>query len=133
MRKVLTVVAMAAFWCSFTAIGVAQGEKAPDSPNDKKVEAKTTVDKHAAGWSGPRGGPGMGFGNGPAWLRQGKGPGRGGNGFGPGPGAGRGMGMGLGAGWGFRYGATQGGGGRFVDQDNNGICDHYELRHATQE
>jgi hypothetical protein len=79
----------------------------------------------------PWGGPGMGFGygRGCGWGGGGRGPGGG-----MGPGACRGWGGGAGAGRGFGPGAGQGlapGGPAFVDQDNDGVCDHYELRNGT--
>jgi hypothetical protein len=69
------------------------------------------------GWMCPWGGPGMGFGRG----------------AGMGPGFGRGRGMGGGRGLGLGPGAGQGlapGGAAFVDQDRDGVCDYYELRHG---
>jgi len=77
-------------------------------------------------WTCPWGGPGMGFGRGPAW--GGRGPGRGwgpgyGWGAGRGPGAGRGFGPGAGLGLGPAGGIP-------VDEDRNGICDYYEARHG---
>jgi hypothetical protein len=104
-----------------------------------------------AGWTCPWGGPGMGFGRGAAWGGPGMGFGRGaawggpgkgvgagrGAGFGPvagrGPAAGPGMGRGPGGGRGFGPGAGLGlgaGKGVSVDEDNDGICDSYELRHG---
>jgi hypothetical protein len=89
----------------------------------------------AAGWGCPWGGPGMGFGCGRGCgCGCGWGGGRGWCG-GMGPGAGRGWGGGAGVGRGLGPGAGQGlppGGAAYVDQDNNGVCDHYELRHAVQ-
>ena len=58
--------------------------------------------------------------------------GRGGKGAGFGPGGGRGWGGGYGQG--FGPGAGQGrapGGAAFVDKDNDGICDHYELQQGN--
>ena len=80
----------------------------------------------AVGWGCPWGGPGPGYGRGAGW-------GGGGKGAGFGPGGGRGWGGGAGRGQGFGPGAGQGlapGGAAFVDEDNNGICDYYELRHG---
>jgi hypothetical protein len=90
------------------------------------------------GWGAARGGPGMGFGRGAAWGGPGQGQGAGrGAGFGRdagrGPGAGPGMGRGPGGGRGFGPGAGMGrgaGGSAFVDEDNDGICDYYELRNG---
>ena len=84
----------------------------------------------AGGWGCPWGGPGMGFGygRGCGWGGGGRGPG-GGMGFG----ACRGWGGGAGAGRGLGPGAGQGlapGGPAFVDQDNDGLCDYYELRNG---
>jgi hypothetical protein len=88
-------------------------------------------------WGCPRGGPGMGNGRGPGGGGGGRGAGWGGGGrgagFGPGPGAGRGWGGGAGHGQGFGPGGGAGrgpGGPAFVDQDNDGVCDQYELRHG---
>jgi hypothetical protein len=173
MRHVLTLVMMAAFWCSLVSLGLAEDTKATQPPADKKVEAKanatanaelratihrtmadlieaqstekpdqTKIDKLTtklqqlrgklqaqapavvgnvpAGWVCPWGGPGMGFGHGAAWGGLGRGPG-GGRGYGGGSGAGRGLGPGAGLGLGV-------GGGVFVDEDNDGVCDNYELR-----
>jgi len=191
MRRVLTFVTMAAFWCSLVSLGLAEDKKASKSPDDKKVEIKAdtsanadvrakihrtmaalieaqsaeepdqaTIDKltkklqqlrgklqaqapaaagnQPAGWACPWGGPGMGFGRGAAWGGPGQGQGVGrGAGFGPGAGralgAGPGMGRGPGGGRGFGPGGGLGlgaGGGAFVDKDNDGICDYYELRHG---
>jgi hypothetical protein len=79
-------------------------------------------------WTCPWGGPGMGFGRGAGWGGRGPGagPGRGagyGAGAGRGPGAGRGFGPGAGLGLGPA-------GGPLVDEDNDGICDYYEIRHG---
>lgn len=60
-------------------------------------------------WGCPWGGPGMGWGRG----------------AGLGPGGGRGRGMGPGAGWGRGVAGPA-----FVDNDRDGICDNYELRHG---
>jgi hypothetical protein len=82
----------------------------------------------SAGWVCPGGGPGMGWGRGAGWGGPGRGPGMG-RGAGFGPGAGRGWGGGRG----FGPGAGQGlapGGGVFVDEDQDGICDTFELRHG---
>lgn len=94
----------------------------------------------SAGWVCPRGGPGMGFGRGAGWGGAGQGRGAGwGAGFGPGaargPGGGRGMGRGPGGGHGFGPGAGMGRGvgPAFVDKDQDGICDNYELRRGTQQ
>jgi len=92
------------------------------------------------GWRCPRGGPGLA--PGPGWggrgwggpaVGWGRGPGAG---RGPGWGAGRGYGPGRGAGWGAGMGfgpgmgRGMGWGPGFVDKDNDGICDWYELRHG---
>lgn len=86
----------------------------------EKLQAQTpaVVGNVPAGWVCPRGGPGMGFGRGAAWGGPGRGRGYGG-------GAGRGFGPGAGLGLGI-------GGPAFVDNDNNGVCDYYELRHGVQ-
>ncbi len=79
-----------------------------------------------AGWGCPWGGPGLGFGRGPGWGGRGRGAGFG-------PAGGRGFGGGGGFGQGFGPGAGRGlapGGPAFLDQDNDGICDYYELRHG---
>jgi len=76
-----------------------------------------TVGNPAAGWGCPWGGPGRGPGMG---RGAGFGPGRG---WGGGPVGGRGMGPGAGLGLGAGSGA-------FVDEDHDGICDYYELRHG---
>jgi len=60
-------------------------------------------------WNCPWGGPGLGYGR--VDVRRG--------GRGMGPGRGFGVGVGLGAGRGV-----------FVDLDNDGFCDYYELRHG---
>ena len=85
----------------------------------------------AGGATGRWGGPGMGlgYGRGCGWGGGGRGPGGG-----MGPGACRGWGGGAGAGRGFGPRAGQGlapGGPAFVDQNNDGICDRYELRNGT--
>jgi hypothetical protein len=72
----------------------------------------------AGAWRCPWGGPGMGCGRGAGWG----GPGRG-------PGAGRGWGGGHGFGPGAGLGLAPGGA-AFVDEDNDGICDQFELRHG---
>jgi hypothetical protein len=177
MKRVLTFVAMAAFWCSFVSLGLAGDEKGAKSPDNKPLQAKSEVSAAAqvraaihrtmaelieaqgadapdqakidgltkrvqelrgklqgmmpaaagagGGWGCPWGGPGMGYGRG--WGGgQGRGPGAGrGAGFGPGAGRGPGRGFGPGAGMGFGPG-----GGLFVDEDKDGICDYYELRHG---
>lgn len=78
----------------------------------------------------PWGGPGKGWGRGAGWGGPGRGPGAGcGQGFGPG----RGRGWG-GGGCGFGPGGGMGlapGGPAFVDEDKDGICDQFELRHAV--
>jgi len=82
-----------------------------------------------AAWYCPWGGPGMGFGRGAAWSGAGKGPGAA-RGAGLGPGWGRGAG---GAGRGLGPGGGQGlapGGPFFVDKDNDGVCDYYQMRHG---
>lgn len=170
MRHVLTWAMMAVFSYSLTPIGLAEDTKAPQSPDDKKVEAKaasvanaelratihrtmadlieaqfaekpdqskidllterlqqlreklhartpTAADIAPTGWVCPRGGPGVGFGRGAVWS------GPGGRGLG---GAGMGRGLGPGAGMGLGVGSPA-----FVDHDNDGICDYYELRHGT--
>lgn len=85
----------------------------------------------ASGSAGAMGG-GMGYGRGGAWGRPGWGRGFGpGAGRGFGPAAGRGWGGGAGGGRGLGPGAGQGlapGGAAFVDRDNDGVCDNYELR-----
>jgi len=169
MRHVLTLLTMAAFWCSLVSLGLAEDAKATQLPDDKKVEAKANATANAelratihrtmadlieaqatekpdqakidalskklqqlreklhaqapavvgnvpTGWVCPWGGPGMGFGRGAAWGGPGRGRGYGG-------GAGRGFGPGAGLGLGV-------GGPAFVDNDNDGICDNYELRHG---
>jgi hypothetical protein len=69
----------------------------------------------------PWGGPGLGLGRG-----AGYGWGRGyGAGYGGGRGYGRGPGYGRGAGWGAAHGYPGRG---FIDQDEDGVCDNYELR-----
>ncbi len=77
----------------------------------------------------PWGGPGMGWGRGAGWGGPGRGPGASrGPGFGLGGGAewgGGGRGFGPGAGLGLAPG-----GAAFVDEDKDGICDHFELRHG---
>jgi hypothetical protein len=87
-----------------------------------QAQAPAVVGNVPAGWVCPWGGPGMGFGRGAAWG----GPGRG-QGAGRGPGGGPGAGRGFGPGTGLGLGA---GGGAFVDEDNDGICDYYEVRHG---
>ncbi len=89
----------------------------------EKLQAQAPA---AAGWTCPLGGPGMGFGRGPAWGGRGQGWGPGGAGFGPG----RGRGPGAGRGFGPGAGLGLGGGPGFVDRDKDGICDNYELRHG---
>ena len=111
----------------------------------------TTAAATAGNWTCPRGGPGMGYGRGAGWggPGQGQGAGRGagmgagrgagmgmgpGAGFGPGGGQGRGRGPGGGQGFGFGPGGGQGrapGGAAFVDKDNDGVCDNYEMRHGA--
>jgi hypothetical protein len=88
-----------------------------------KLVAQATVAAGGAqdGWVCPWGGPGLG---------AGRGPGRGaavGPGFGRGWGGGGGRGLGPGAGQGLAPG-----GAAFVDQDHNGVCDYYELRHGKR-
>jgi Spy/CpxP family protein refolding chaperone len=103
-----------------------------------QVQSSAVVANPSAGWACPWGGPGMGFGRGAAWGGPGRGMGGGrGAGFGPGagrgPGAGPGMGRGPGGGRGYGPGGGLGlgaGGGAFVDEDNDGICDYYELQHG---
>jgi hypothetical protein len=85
-----------------------------------QAQAPAVVGNVPAGWVCPQGGPGMGFGRGAAWGGPGRGPG-GGRGYGGGAGHGFGPGAGLGLG---------AGGPAFVDNDNDGICDYYELRHG---
>jgi hypothetical protein len=185
MRHVLTLVAMAALWCSLASLGLAEDKKAIESPDDKKVEAQTNasataalraeihrtladlieaqsakqpdqakIDKltkdlqqlrgklrsqapapvgnQSAVWTCPWGGPGMGFGRGAAWGGPGRGFGGGrAAGFGPGGGRGPGGGMGRGFGPGGGMGLAPGGP-AFVDKDNDGICDRYELRHGMR-
>jgi hypothetical protein len=92
-----------------------------------KLQATTpTAANASSGWGCPWGGPGMGCGRGWGCGGQGRGPGAGrGAGFGPGAGRGQGRGFGPGAGMGLGPG-----GGAFVDEDKDGICDNYELRHG---
>jgi hypothetical protein len=95
-----------------------------------QAQAPAAAGNQPAGWACPLGGPGRGFGRSAAWggLGQGQGAGRG---AGFGPGAGRGWGGG--AGRGFGPGAGMGrapGGPTFVDKDNDGTCDNYEVRHG---
>jgi hypothetical protein len=187
MRHVLTLVTMAAVWCSLVSLGLAEDKKASKSPDNKTVETKADSSANAdlrakihrtmaalieaqsaeepdqakidkltkklqqlrgklqaqapaaagnqpAGWACPWGGPGRGFGRGAAWGGPGQGQGAGrGPGFGPGAGRGWGGGPGGGAGWGFGPGAGMGrapGGPAFVDKDNDGTCDNYEVRHG---
>jgi len=88
------------------------------------------VGSGAGVWGCPWGGPGRGYGCGRGY---GRGWGGGGPGCGMGPGAGRGWGGGAGAGRGLGPGAGQGlapGGAAFVDQDNDGVCDHFQRRNA---
>jgi hypothetical protein len=92
-----------------------------------KLQAQNAaaVGNGAAGWGCPWGGPG--YGRGAGWGGGGQGAGfgpRGGCGWG---GAGRGQGFGPGAGRGRAPG-----GAAFVDKDNDGVCDHYELRHGMR-
>jgi hypothetical protein len=104
-----------------------------------KLQAQTPAasGNQPAGWAGPWGGPGRGFGRGAAWGGPGHGQGGGrGAGFGPGAGRGWGGGTGGGAGRGFGPGAGMGrapGGPAFVDKDNDGTCDNYEVRHGMHE
>jgi hypothetical protein len=122
-----------------------------DEPDQAKIEKLTkkldqlrakqqspTSAAGAAGWTCPRGGPGMGFGRGQGWGGQGRGPGWGGGrgqgwgrggGFGPGWGGGPGGGAGRGFGPGGGMGRAPGGP-AFVDRDNDGACDNYEVRHG---
>jgi hypothetical protein len=95
-----------------------------------QAQAPAAVGNQPAGWTCPWGGPGMGFGRGAA--RGGRGQGQGaGRGAGFGPGAGRGPGGGPGRGFGPGGGLGLGAGGAaFVDEDNDGICDRYELRNG---
>ena len=91
----------------------------------QELRGKSAVQGPAAaasvrdGWGCPCGGPGMGFGRG-AGMGAGFGRGRG-------AGGGRGLGLGPGAGQGLAPG-----GAAFVDQDRDGVCDYYELRHARR-
>jgi len=81
-----------------------------------QAQAPAVVGNAPAGLVCPWGGPGMGFGRGSAWGGPGRGRGYGGGagrGFGPGPRSDLGV-----------------GGPAFVDSDNDGICDNYELRHG---
>jgi hypothetical protein len=93
-----------------------------------KLQAITPATGLAGGGGGcPWGGPGMGYGRG--WGGQGRGPGAGrGAGFEPGTRRGPGRGFGPGAGMGLGPG-----GGWFVDEDKDGICDYYELRHGLHQ
>jgi hypothetical protein len=100
----------------------------------EKLQTQNTAANAAAGWGCPSGGPGPGYGRGAGRGGAGRGAGFGpGAGRGWGPGAGRGWGPGAGRGQGFGPGAGQGlapGGAAFVDKDNDGVCDYYELRHG---
>jgi hypothetical protein len=97
-----------------------------------QAQAPAAVGNQPAGWTCPGGGPGMGFGRGPAWSGVGRGLG-GGRGAGFGPGAGRGPGGGVGRGFGPGGGmGLAPGGPAFVDRDNDGICDWYELRQGMR-
>lgn len=94
------------------------GKKLQQLRESLQAQAPAVVGNVPAGWVCPRGGPGMGFGRGAAWGGPGRGRGYGG-------GAGRGFGPGAGLGLGV-------GGPAFVDNDNDGVCDYYELRHGIQ-
>lgn len=85
-----------------------------------RAQNQATAATPAVGWGCPWGGPGPGFGRG---RGAGMGPGRG-------WGAGAGMGRGLGPGAGQGLGA---GGAGFVDKDQDGLCDYYELRHGLHQ
>jgi hypothetical protein len=90
-----------------------------------QAQTQAAVDAQSAGSVCPFGGPGRGYGRGAGW-----------GGYGRGPGAGRGAGFGPGAGLGVGNGAGNGtgvGNGVFVDQDKDGICDYYELRHGLHQ
>jgi uncharacterized coiled-coil protein SlyX len=92
-----------------------------------QAQAPAAAENQPAGWACPWGGPGMGFGRGAAWGGPGQGQGAG-RGAGFGPAAGRGWG-----GRGFGPGAGMGlapGGPAFVDEDHDGVCDYYEVRHG---
>lgn len=158
MRHVLTIVTMTVLCGGLVSFGMAEDPKATKSP-DNKLEARAATTGNAAlraeihrtlaaliearsaekpdqakideltqklqqlrgklraqnavaagnaaaGWGCPWGGPG--YGRGAGW-------GGGGKGAGFGPGAGQGLAP---------------GGAAFVDEDNDGICDYYELRHG---
>jgi hypothetical protein len=95
-----------------------------------QAQAPTATGNQPAGWACPWGGPGRGFGCGAAWGGPGQGQGAGrGAGFGPGVGRGWGGGAGRGFGPGAGMGRTPGGP-AFVDKDNDGTCDNYEVRHG---
>ena len=98
-----------------------------------KLQAPAATGNQPAGWACPWGGPGRGFGRGAAWGGPGQGQGAvRGTGFGPGAGCGWSFGPG-GGGRGFGPGTGIGrapGGPAFVDQDNDGLCDYYEVRHG---
>ena len=76
-------------------------------------------DSPAAGESGN-------FGRGPGWGRGGMG----GRGAGYGRGMGAGYGRGMGAGW--RHGNGSGWGPAYIDENNDGVCDWFELPRADQ-
>jgi hypothetical protein len=124
MKCMLSLLVAVVVWCSLGNFGVAQ-DRAAQQPASGTVADATA----AANWTCPWGGPGMGFGRGPAWSGTGRGQGVGrglgwGAGAARGPGGGQGRGFGPGAGWG------RGGGPAFVDEDHDGVCDNYELRHG---
>jgi len=127
---------------TLAALVEARSQETPDQAKIDQLTQKlqqlraTLRSQNAAGagggWGCPWGGPGMGFG-------YGRGCGGGGCGRGPGGGMGagygRGWGGGAGAGRGFGPGGGQGlapGGAAFVDQDNDGVCDHYQQRKGMQ-
>ncbi len=85
-----------------------------------------TAPANAAGRGCPWGGPG--YGRGPGWGGPGYGRGAGG-GYGWGRGYGRG---GWGGGPGYGRGMGWGAGPAFVDADQDGVCDNFELRTGRQ-
>ena len=98
--------------------------RAADKPDQAKIKELTdrlqtlrgqSQARGPGGWQCPFGGSGLGYG--PAWG--------GGRGPGAGPGRGFGPGYGRGAGWGPGLGAGRGGP-MFVDENHDGVCDHYE-------
>ena len=47
MRHVLTIVTMAAFWCSLVSLGLAEDKKASKSPDNTKEETKPASSPNA--------------------------------------------------------------------------------------